>query len=430
MPDRPAILGGVSVRAGKSWPTWPQWGVGERRGLEAVLESGVWSSAQGDEVNRFVAEFTEFQGARHGIAVTNGTHALETALAGCGIGEGDEVIVPALTFVATATAVLVVNATPVLVDVDPASFCIDPSAVKDAITDRTRAVIAVHLAGTACDMDALLALCADRGIALVEDCAHSQGTRWRGRGTGAIGKVGGFSFQQSKLMTAGEGGIVTTNDAAVLDRVWSYANFGRTRKGRRHGHAVYGTNMRMTEWQGAMLRAQLRRLPEQHRVREERGSLLDATLAELPGLRPQRGDPHMDSRARYAYGFRYDPAAFSGLSTAGFKVALEREGIPLAFHYPSLNQLELFREDSFAPPGAGTWRRYPAGSLPHAEDAAASTVWLDHRVLLCEPEDTLDVVLAISRIRKHARAVGLRTAKPVQATKQLAGSALRRLKPR
>jgi len=213
--DRPAILGGAPVRAGKSWPSWPQSDGTERRRLQAVLDSGAWSSAQGEEVERFVAEFIEFQGARHGIAVTNGTHALEAALTACEVGSGDEVIVPALTFVATATSVMSVGATPVLVDVDPASCCIDPAALGEAITDRTRAVIAVHLAGRACDMDALTSLCADRGIALIEDCAHSPGTRWRGRRTGTIGEAGGFSFQQSKLMTAGEGGMVTTELGAT-----------------------------------------------------------------------------------------------------------------------------------------------------------------------------------------------------------------------
>jgi dTDP-4-amino-4,6-dideoxygalactose transaminase len=424
--DRPAILGGVPVRAGKTWAPWPQSDGGERRRLEAVLGSGAWSSAEGEEVERFVAEFTEFLGAGHGIAVTNGTHALEAALAGCEVGAGDQVIVPALTFVATATSVMSVNATPVLVDVDPESFCIDPAAVEEAITDRTRAVIAVHLAGRACDMDALTRLCAERGLALIEDCAHSHGTRWRGRATGTLGAAGAFSFQQSKLITAGEGGMVTTDDAAIFDQAWSYANLGRVRDGAWHHHAVPGTNLRMTEWQGAVLRAQLGRLPSQHRIREERGDLLDAELARLPGLRSQPGDPRMDSRARYAYGIHYDPAAFSGLPRESLEEALSREGIPLSFRYPSLNELELFRESRYAPPGADKPKRYPPASLPHAEGAAANTVWLDHRLLLGEPEDVLDVVVALDRIRDHANAVRLRTGKAIRIAGRLARSILRR----
>jgi dTDP-4-amino-4,6-dideoxygalactose transaminase len=394
-----------------------------------VLDSGAWSSGVGEEVERFSAEFREFVGAKHAIAVTNGTHALELALAGCEVDVGDEVIVPALTFVATATSVLSVNATPVLADVDPESFCLDPAAVEASLTDRTRAVIAVHLAGRACDMDALANLCAARGLALIEDCAHSHGTRWRGRSTGTLGAAGAFSFQQSKLMTAGEGGMVTTDDAAIFDRAWSYANMGRIRGGAWYHHATYGTNMRMTEWQGAILRAQLGRLPSQHRIREERGDLLDAELMNLPGLRTQPGDPRMDTRARYAYGFHYDPAAFSGLSQEGFENALSREGMPLSFRYPSLNELELFREGRYTPPGAGEPRRYPPGSLPHAEAAAEKTVWLDHRVLLGEPEDALDLVVAINRIQNHANTVRLRTAKPVRVAGRLARSILRRPTP-
>lgn len=412
--------------AGKSWPSWPQWDGSERRRIEAVLDSGAWSGGEGEEVERFVAEFTRFQGAAHGIAVTNGTHALEAALAGCEVGSGDEVIVPALTFVATATAAMSVNATPVLVDVDPDSLCIDPAAVEEAITDRTRAVIAVHLAGRACDMDALTRLCADHGLALIEDCAHAHGTRWRGRGAGTLGAAGGFSFQQSKLLTAGEGGMVTTDDATIFERAWSYANLGRIRDGAWYHHATRGTNLRMTEWQGAVLRAQLGRLPDQHQTREERGDLLDAELAKLPGVRSQPGDPRMDSRARYAYGIHLDPAAFAGLSPQGFEAALSREGIPLSFRYPSLNELELFRQGRYAPPGAAAPRRYPPGSLPNAEAAATNTLWLDHRLLLGEPEDMLDVITAIDRIRNHAKTVKLRTAKPVRMAGRLARSLLRR----
>ncbi|MGD9737065.1 MAG: DegT/DnrJ/EryC1/StrS family aminotransferase [Solirubrobacterales bacterium] len=414
------------MRAGKSWPCWPQWDESERRRLQAVLESDAWCSAYGGEVEAFVAEFTAFQDAGHGVAVTNGTQALEAALSACGVGPGDEVIVPASTFVATATAAITRGATPVLVDVELPSCCIDPEAVAAATSDRTRAVIAVHLGGRACDMDALSGICGDRDIALVEDCAHSVGTRWRGRGTGTIGAAGAFSFQQSKLMTAGEGGIVTTEDPELFERAWSHANLGRIREREWYHHAVHGTNLRMTEWQGAVLRAQLERLPQQHRTREERGELLDAELGRLPGVRVQSGDPRMDSRARWAYGIHFDEEAFSGLSREGFEAALIQEGIPLGFRYPSLNELELFRQGNFTPAGNGTPPSYPAGSLPQAEEAAANMVWLDQRILLGTPEDTLDVARAIARIQASAGAVRLRTGKAAKIAGRLARSALGR----
>lgn len=428
MSDRPAILRGTPVRAGKSWPVWPHWDEGERSSLGEVLESGVWSSPVGKEATGFAAEFAEFMGARHGLALTNGTHTLEAALAACDVGAGDEVIVPALTFIATATSVLAVNATPIIVDVDPDSLCIDVAAAEAAVTERTRAIIPVHLAGVACDMDALRDLCKRRDLVLIEDCAHAHGTRWRGCGVGTFGSFGSFSFQANKLMTAGEGGALITDDAALRGRAWSYVNCGRAGEHWYH-HVSYGSNLRMTEWQAAVLRAQLRRYPGQQRTREERASLLDAELEAIPGLRPQRSDPRMDSRAHYAYVFHYDPAQFAGLSAAGFEAALTHEGIPLAGKYKSLNDFKLFREANFGPRLRGSAPKvdYAALTLPHAEHAAASTIWLDHRVLLAGPEDALDVVRAISRIQAHSKAVAMRTIKPVMLGTRAMRAAKRRL---
>ena len=419
------------MRKGKSWPSWPQWDGAERELLESVLQSGKWSSARGEEARSWIAEFAAFQDARHGVALTNGTHSLEAALAACEVGEGDEVIVPALTFVATATAVLAVNGVPILADVDPHSLCIDVAAAEAAITDRTRAIIAVHLAGTACDLDALVSLCKKHDLVLIEDCAHAPGTRWRGSGVGSFGSFGSFSFQASKLMTAGEGGALITNDSGLCARAWSYADCGRV-GGDRFGHAEYGGNLRMTEWQGAVLRAQLQRLPEQHRIREERAGLLDAELEKFPGLRPQSGDPRMDSRARFAYVFHYDPKHFAGLSLEGFGLALTQEGIPIGRPYPSINTLALFREGRFGQRARSIAPRidYGALRLPRAEAAAESTVWLDQRVLLAPPEDVLDVIRAISRIRARAGAISLRTSKPMRLGGRIVQGAQRRLSRR
>jgi dTDP-4-amino-4,6-dideoxygalactose transaminase len=426
--DRPAILGGTPVRAGKSWPRWPQWDDTERTRLGEVLDSGAWSSSSGEQAGSWAAEFAAFQGSRHGLAVTNGTHTLEAALAACGVGEGDEVIVPAITFVATASVVLGVNATPVIVDVDPDSLCIDVAAAEAAISERTRAIMPVHIAGTACDMDALSELCSRHDLAMIEDCAHAPGTRWRGRGAGSFGSFGSFSFEASKLITAGEGGALTTNDEALRARASSYINCGRVEGEHWYHHASYGSNLRMTEWQGALLRAQLQRYPAQHRVREERGELLDAEFAKVPGVRPQSGDPRMTSRARYCYVLHYDAAEFAGLSLAGFEAALAAEGVEFGGSYPPLNKLELFRERNFAPRLRQSAPRldYAGLSLPRAEHAAANTIWLSHPMLLGEAEDALDIVGAISRIQANAAAVarradasGLRAGRLAGATNRL-----------
>lgn len=431
MSDRPAILDGASVRAGKSWPAWPHWDETERARLEEVLTSGAWSNARGEQARLWAAEFAALQGAGHGLPLTNGTHTLEAALVACGIGEGDEVIVPALTFVATATAVLALNAIPVLVDVEADSLCIDVAAATAAITERTRAIVPVHLGGRPCDMDALVELCGKHDLALIEDCAHAHGSRWRGRGVGTFGSFGSFSFEGGKLITAGEGGALITDDDSLRARAWEYVDCGRVAGQIGHQHVSAGSNLRMTEWQGGVLRAQTRRFPEQHRRREEHAKLLDGALERIPGLRPQSGDPRIDSRAYYVYILHYDPAEFAGLPLAGFEAALAAEGIELGVPYPSLNRLELFSEARFSPRHRATAPTidYAAQRLPHAEAAATSTVWLYHPMLLADPEDVLDIATAIERIQRHAGEVAKRVkrADRARAGRRLAGRLKRRL---
>lgn len=433
MRDRPAILGGTPVRDGKQWPSWPQWDDGERQGLAQVLESGDWSSLRGEETASFAAEFAAFQGCGHGFCLTNGSHALEAALVASEVGEGDEVIVPAITFVATATAVLAVNATPVIVDVEPDSLCIDPSAAEAAVGPRTRAIIPVHIAGRACDMDALTALCRRHGLALIEDCAHAPGTRWRGRGVGGFGGVGAFSFESSKLITAGEGGALLTDSPELYERAWSYINCGRAIGRELYHHASLGPNLRMTEWQGTILRAQLRRYPEHQRRRRERAAQLDEAVAALPGLTTQSEDPRMDARAHYAYVLHYDESEFAGLPTAAFANALAAEGITVARPYPSISKLELFRTGSFGPRLRATAPAidYAALDLPGAERVEARSVWLHHPTLLGDRDDVADVVAAIEKIRANAASLrrwsrGARNF-ALRAAYRLGGSQLQRI---
>lgn len=404
--DVPAILGGTPIRRA-DYPAWPVWDDTERTALLDVLDAGGWWQGDGDQAAAFAQEFADYHGARFGMAFTNGTHTIEAALAACDIGEGDEVIVPGMTFVASASAVLAVNATPILVDVDADTLCIDPQAARAAITDRTRAVVAVHVAGAAADLDALTALCAEHDLRLIEDCAHAHGTFWRGRGVGSWGDFGSFSMQRSKLMTAGEGGALICNDETLRDRAWSYADCGRTAGEWFYHHAGYGSNLRMTEWQGAVLRAQLARFPEQNAVRNANAIALNAALDEIPGLRAPRRDPRMDSQGNYCFVFHYDAAEFAGLSLRGFERALGAEGIPMGVSYPSLSDLAVFRDRNFGPRlrSSAPAVDYSALRLPVAEQAARSTVWLQHRLLLADRDDVLDVARAAERIHRHAAAV-------------------------
>jgi dTDP-4-amino-4,6-dideoxygalactose transaminase len=310
----------------------------------------------------------------------------------------------ALTFAASATAVLAVNATPVLVDVDADTLCIDSAAAEAAITDRTKAIVAVHVAGASCDLDALTELCARGGLRLIEDCAHAHGTFWRGRGVGSWGDFGSFSMQQSKLMTAGEGGVLICNDEAMRDRAWAYADCGRVKGKWFYHHATVGSNLRMTEWQGAVLRAQLERFPEQNRIRNENAVALNAALDEIDGIRTPCRDPRMDSQGNYCFVFHYDSDRFAGLPLHRFEAALAAEGIPMGVSYPSLSDLAVFRSANFGPRlrSRAPAIDYASLHLPRAEAAAASTVWLQHRLLLAEREDVLDVARAVARIQSHA----------------------------
>ncbi len=400
---RPAILGGPPVRV-IDYPSWPVWDDSERTGLLDVLDAGGWWHGDGNVAAGMATDFARYHGAQFGLAMTNGTHTLEAALIACDIGEGDEVIVPGMTFVASASAALAVNATPVLVDIDPDNLCIDVQAAAAAITPRTKAIIAVHVAGAACDLDALTTLCGSRGVRLIEDCAHAHGTFWRGRGVGSWGDFGSFSMQRSKLMTAGEGGVLICNDQALRDAAWAYADCGRVKGQWFYHHASLGTNLRMTEWQGAVLSAQLARFPEQNRVRNDNAVALNQALDQIPGIRTPRRDPRMDSQGNYCFIFHYDRDQFSGLPLRRFEAALAAEGIPMGVSYPSLSDLTMFRTRHFAPRlrQLAPDTDYSLLHLPRAEHAADTTVWLQHRMLLATREDVLDVARAVERIRLHA----------------------------
>ncbi len=391
-----AILGGQPLRS-RPYPSWPQWDDSERENLVATLESGAWWAGDGDRAQRFADDFAAFQGARHGLPMTNGTHTLEAAFAALGVGAGDEVLVPAITFVASATAIMSVGAEPVIVDVDADTLCIDAAAAEAAITPNTKAIVAVHCGGCVADLDALTELCARRSLHLVEDCAHAHGSSWRGRGVGSWGDFGSFSMQGGKLMTAGEGGVLLTNQPDLENAAWEFHNCGRERGKWFYHHRTAGSNMRMTEWQGAVLQAQLARFPEQHRIRNANAVVLNEALAEIPGIRPQPRDERMDANGNYCFILHYDASEFAGVPLREFEAALEAEGIPMGVSYPSLGDLELF---------AGADR--PA--VPVAVNAAATTVWLEHRMLLARRESVLDVARVVEKVHQNAARLAARSA--------------------
>ena len=307
-----AIDGGAPVRS-KPFQSWPAYDQAELDAVAGVVTSRQWWRRDGFAVRRFESEFACLQHAQFALAVGSGTQALEVALAALEIGEGDEVIVPAMTFASSVTSVLQANAVPVVADIDSEFFCIDPKCVSATITARTRALMPVHLGGQPADMDAIGALAREFGLAVIEDCAQAHGTEWLRHRVGALETCGIFSFQQAKLVTAGEGGCFVTNDERLHSRAALFANCGRSESDRVYDHQIVGTNARMTELQAAMLLAQLTRFEEQMARRKRNYARLAELLSGLDGILLQKISEKATALSHYAVTFMYDEEAFAGL---------------------------------------------------------------------------------------------------------------------
>jgi dTDP-4-amino-4,6-dideoxygalactose transaminase len=384
------------------------WDDAERKALSDVLESGKWWF--GERVKQFESAFADFHRVRHGISCTNGTAALEIGLRALGVVRGDEVIVPPYTFIATASAVVTVGATPVFADIEPDTLCIDPADVERKITPRTKAVIPVHVAGRFADMDALSRVAARKNIAILEDAAHAWGSLLDGKGAGTIGRCATFSFQISKNITAGEGGIILTNDEALADLCRSATNCGRRKGGAWYDHDYLGSNLRMTEFQAAILLAQLARLEEQMARRERAADLLDRRLASLSGVRVVRPEPRMTRRSYHLYIFRVDEREL-GASRDRFVEAMVAEGVPASrgwYHPLYANGVfrkasdQAFVEHAIVSPLSGKGLDYTRVRCPVAEQVCRDAVWLPQNLLLAPDGDIAAVADAIEKVATRA----------------------------
>ena len=405
---RLAVDGGEPVRR-KAFPRWPVYDEREERQLMEVLHSGEWGALKGSKTAEFQARFAAYQGARFGICVPNGTLALEVALSAVGVGPGDEVVTTPYTFVATANSAISVGAVPVFADIDLDSYNIDPAEVEKAITPRTKAIMPVHMGGRPADLDALREIAARRGVRLVEDACQAWGSEWQGRRVGAIGEIGAFSFQSSKNITAGEGGIIVTNDETLAEAAWSLHNVGRVRGGLWYYHEIVGRNLRITEWQSAVLLAQLERLDEQTERREANAAYLSECLSQIPGLRPLGHDPRVTRQSRHVTIVRYDASAFGGRPRDEFLAALVAEGIePVAPGYVPLNRVPAIRR-ALAASGEADARGFGRAvdglpelpACPRAEWASGNTIWLFQYALLGDRSDMDDIAEACAKIQ-HA----------------------------
>lgn len=418
-----AIKGGKPQRNTliNPWPKWPVWGKEEEVALVEVLNSGVWSY-NGPKEAEFNKRFAEYTGVRHAICAVNGTVTLQIALEALGIGVGDEVIVPGLTWQATAATVIDVNAAPILVDVLEDTWCLDPKEVEKAITPRTKAIIPVHLYGAFADMDAIMELAKKHNLYVIEDCAHKHGGEWNGKKAGSIGNIGSFSYQLSKHLTAGEGGSVTTNDLALAEKLDALRNVGRRPEGDSligadkgigdygdDGNFIQSGNYRITEFQAAILVEGLKRLPAQNATRDANGEYLNGLLKEIPGIKPLKRDARETKKAYFNFAFRYFKDDFKGLSVEKFRSALEAElGIVVDACYEPLNQCSLYvphtkpARHKLSP---DYWKAIDPKrfSLPVCERLfKEESVCLHHKVLMGTKEDMDLIAAAIKKIYQNA----------------------------
>ncbi|NUM77046.1 aminotransferase DegT [candidate division KSB1 bacterium] len=394
-----ALLGGTPVRT-KSFPKWPILRPAQAAALHKAWEGGVWG-IRSPQVAEFEKRFAEFQHAKYALAMCNGTASLWVALKACGVKAGDEVIIPPYTFIATASAVLMANAVPVFVDIDPNTYNLDPTLLEAAITTRTKAIMPVHIAGQPADLDAILAIARKYRLAVIEDAAQAHGAEWQGRRVGALGDVGSFSFQSSKNMSAGEGGALVSDSKELMDRCFSYYNCGRVREGAWYDHRVLGSNMRMTAWSAAVLTAQFATIAEDMELRDHNAGYLDQRLCEIPGIQPLVIHPQVTRHARHLYIFRYDAEAFEHLPREKFLAALQAEGIPAYKGYTPLYREPMFGLD----PREYPWLEgcnYHDLRLPVCEHACEEeAVWLAQSVLLGSAADMEDIVRAVAKIHQN-----------------------------
>jgi dTDP-4-amino-4,6-dideoxygalactose transaminase len=401
-----ALRGGPPVRPGG----YPEWPVRDERDVEAVaaaVRGGRWGGfpEPGPLAAEFARRFAAYQGADHGVAMANGTVTMEVALKALGIGWGDEVIVPALTFAATPYAAMAAGALPVFCDVLPETLTIDPDLVEAAVTPRTRAIMPVHLGHQMADMDRVMEVARRHSLAVVEDSAHAHGQRWRDRGAGTFGEFGSFSHQSHKILTAGEGGSLLTGDERLARRAHSLIDCGRPKDERGREHTL-GANYRLSELQAALLLVALERFPAQQAERAANAGVLQELLAGVPGVRALPPDKRITRWSFYCYVLLIEPEAFAGASNQQVCEALEAEGVGCWPGYPPMSRYELFQPSLSRLPVAveHAERLDPARmSFPVAERLALhQTVYLDENVFRAGRRGVEDAVEALAKIQRHA----------------------------
>jgi dTDP-4-amino-4,6-dideoxygalactose transaminase len=401
-----AITGGEPLRKAP-FTVWPMSTKEELHALEDVLASSKWGGQPfpGKYAQAFAKKFAEFHTAKYGQCVNTGTVAIQAALKAIGIRPGDEVIAPAYTWEGTVGPVLLMNAVPVFVDIDPDTYCLDAKLIEKAITPKTKAILPVHLGMRFADMDEILRIAKAHNLRVIEDCAHAHGGMWRGEGAGSMGDLGAFSFQSSKLMTSGEGGAIITNNLEYMELVQSYINAGRASLTDEYHHRIVGFNYRLGEFQAAVLGPQLDRLPEHAAIREENMRHFEARIRNTPGIGLLKPEPRITRHAPYGYVMKYFAQKCKEIPRAAFVAALQLEGIPCdGLFYEPVYKSSLFPLNPGDFPALSWGREKPLDlrnmySCPEADRAAyQEAVWLPHQLFLGSIEDVDAIADAIHKV--------------------------------
>ena len=390
----------TSLTCDARWPTWPIHDESEKTALLEVLKSGKWWF--GEKVEQFEAEYAAFQGARYAVTCTNGTTAIEMGLRALGVVEGDEVIVPCYSFIATASAVVTIGAIPVFADICHDTFCIDPADVEAKVTSRTKAIVPVHVSGLIADMDRINAIAASRGLEVLEDSAHAWGSQLDGKGAGTLSRAGTFSFQETKNITAGEGGILVTDDKAIADLCRSFTHCGRASNSAWYDHDFLGSNLRITEFQAVVLCAQLNRLEQQISTRERNARIISDVLRDVAGVRLPVDAPRMTRRSYHMYIFRLTENLAS--SRTDIVNELTAAGVPVSIGwYQPLYKNNIFQNAHIGPahgirsPLANKGVNYTRTECPVGEQVCNDAVWIPQTVLLGSEAD----VISAAQIIRH-----------------------------
>lgn len=403
-----AALGGEPIRKRGAFHPWPVIAKNDRDAWQKVLEEGKWCRLDGKYANQFEQAYAERTGTKRCVATANGTSALYTSLNALGVGPGDEVLVPPYTFVATINVVLLQYALPVFIDTDRQSSQMDATKIEAAITPRTTCIIPVHLGGNPCDMDAILAVGKKHSIPVVEDACQAHFGEWRGQKLGSLGATGCFSFQATKNLNCGEGGAIITNDEALAGKCYAFHNNGRGRAGAGFSYPVGGANLRMTEFQAALLLTQMTRVEEESRIREENAKYLTKQLQEIPGITVAKEYAGCTRNAYHIYMFRYSPEGFAGATRRQFMTALNAEGIPCSGGYGPLNKQQFLKEtlQSKAYKAIFGEQRLSAywntNHCPENDKLCQEALWMGQTTLLGSRPDMDQIVAAIRKVQANA----------------------------